>query len=212
MSVRTTQKAVDLMLRLIHKQTGLGPILVDDIDDGLPNKTSHRLGSTADPKATVRDGYSDKPKQPCYIPRVKQTDTSIAGYIDLRETSRVTLSSAKGKILKLKDAGLIDVVSFVAGDLAAPDIATALIDTPGVGDVTIAGTGFLSLAPNTSKVLVTGVGGPLSLTQTFILANAGTFTDTSIVLPAAIIAGVAAVTTSMQVVADDQNSSVEPLA
>ena len=56
------------MFRLIHNQTIQNGILVDDIDDGLPNKEVHRLGSTADPKAYVRDGYANKVKQPCYIP------------------------------------------------------------------------------------------------------------------------------------------------
>jgi len=39
------------MLRLVHKQTVQGAILVDDIDDGIPNKEVHRLGSYGDPKA-----------------------------------------------------------------------------------------------------------------------------------------------------------------
>jgi hypothetical protein len=77
------------MLRLIHAQTVQGALLVDDIDDGLPNKTAHRLGSVADPNAYARDGYANKPKQSCYIPRVKPTDATIPGYIDLEESTRV---------------------------------------------------------------------------------------------------------------------------
>ena len=89
------------MLRLVHAQTIQGAILVDDIDDGLPNKDVHRLGSTADPKAYVRDGYANKPKQACYVPRTQSAEgfPLIPGYITLNETPRVTLSAGKGKIL-----------------------------------------------------------------------------------------------------------------
>jgi hypothetical protein len=64
------------MLRVIHNQTVVGGIIVDDIDDGLPNKEVHRLGSSAYPKQYVRDGYAGKAKQPCYIP---YSHTSVSG-------------------------------------------------------------------------------------------------------------------------------------
>jgi hypothetical protein len=195
------------MLRLIHNQTVAGPILVDDLDDGLPNKMTHRLGSNADPKAYKRDGYANSPKQKCYVPRVKPSDPTVQGYIDLAQTDRVNLSAAKGKIQKLKNAGLLNVVSFVQSDLAAPVVTNAQINTPGAGDVTLTGTGFTSLTPNTSTVLVTGTGGPLTLTQAAILAAGGTISATSIVIPAAIVPGVAAATTFVKVVADDQLSN-----
>ena len=129
------------MLRLIHNQTITGPILVDDIDDGLPNKNVHRLGSTADPKAYVRDGCANKPKQPAYIPVTKMYPVvsnpppawyaTIPGYIDIDQTEKVNLSAGKGKISKLASPSggtnfpLITVVSFVESDLAAPVVATA---------------------------------------------------------------------------------------
>ena len=195
------------MLRLIHKQSVDSALLVDDIDDGLPNKMTHRLGSTADPKAYDRDGYANYPKQPCYVPYSKPTDPTIQGCIDLKETERVTFSAGKGKIKKLKDAGFIDIVSFVMSDLDAPVITNAEIDVPGAGDVTITGTSFLSLDPNSSSVEVSGVGGPLTLTQAAILAGAGTISNTSIVIPAALVPGVAMTTTTVKVVADDQTSN-----
>lgn len=195
------------MLRLIHNQTVTSSLLVDDIDDGLPNKAVHRLGSTGDPKAYDRDGYANSPKQPCYIPQTKPTNPAINGYIDLNETDRVTLSAGKGKIKKLSDAGFITVVSFTAADVVAPAITNADKDTPGAGQVTITGTGFASLAPNTSSVLVTGTGGPLTLTQAAIVGAGGTFTDTSIVIPAALVPGIALATTSVKVLADDQLSN-----
>ncbi len=195
------------MLRLIHNQTVNASILVDDIDDGIPNKMTHRLGSTGDPKAYERDGYAQLPKQPCYIPQTKPTNPAISGYIDLRQTERVTLSSGKGKIKKLSDAGFITVVSFTMDDVAAPAITVADLGTPGVGQITITGTRLLSLAPNESAVLVTGTGGPLTLTQTAIVAAGGTFSNTSIVIPAALVPGVALATTSVKVLADDQLSN-----
>ncbi len=182
------------MLRLIHAQTVSGHILVDDIDDGLPNKLTHRLGSTADPKAYKRDGYANSAKQGCYIPRVKPSDATIAGYIDINETDRVTLSAAKGKIFGLKQAGYITVVSFVAGDLATPVVTGDTIGAPGAGDITITGTGFLSVAPNFTKVRLFGAGvGDVTLTQTQILAApGGAVSDTSIVIDTTLIAGIAA--------------------
>ena len=209
------------MLRLIHNQTCSNAILVDDIDDGLPNKEVHRLGTTADPKAYPRDGYANKPKQPVYVPRTKLYPivvggppswySSIQGYIDLDETERVTLSAGKGKIKKLQTSGFITVVSFVAADVLAPTISPggAQIDTPGLGDLTITGTKLASLTPNTSTVIITGTGAVV-LTQAQILGTVGgVVSDTSIVVPAALFTvPIAAPGSSAQVRADDQLSNV----
>jgi hypothetical protein len=199
------------MLRLIHTQTTPGALLVDDIDDGLPNKTTHRLGSTADPKAYARDGYANDPKQPCYVPRTKPTNPAIAGYIDLNQTDRVNVSAGNGKIAKLQQAGFITTVLFNASDLATPVLTLADLDTPGVGDITLTGTGFLSLAPNDSSVVLTGTGA-VTLTRNQILVGGGTFTNTSIVILAALVPGVALATTFAKVVADDNSSAVVALS
>lgn len=194
------------MLRLIHNQTVQGAVLVDDIDDGLPNKQYHRLGSTADPKAYVRDGYANKPKQPCYIPlsRAGEGFPLIAGYIDLNETDRVTLSAGKGKIKGLQDAGYLDVVSFVAADVAAPTLAVAEIDT----DLTLTGTNLLSVEPDITTVIITG-DGAVTLTLEEILAEAGSSASaTEIVIPAALIGGVTDTTSSVQVQANEQLTAV----
>jgi len=198
------------MLRLIHSQTTQGGILVDDIDDGLPNKTAHRLGSTADPKAYDRDGYANYPKQKCYVPRTKPGDATVQGYIDMKQTDRVTLSAGKGKIQKLKNAGLITVVSFTALDIATPTVVTGAIDTPGAGDVTITGTAMTSLSPNTTRVTFTGTGA-VTLTQTQITTGGGTISNTSIFIPAALIPGVVVTATSVKVRADDQDSNTVAL-
>ncbi len=182
------------MLRLIHTQTVSGPIRIDDIDDGLPNKTAHRLGSSGDPKVMPRDGYANSDKQPCYIPRAKIGEASIPGYIDVRETSRVQLSAAKGKIAKFQQLGMITVATVLPSDLVTPNISGTTRGAPGAGDLTIAGTGFLSVSPDISTVSFTGPGvGTKTLTSTQILAGAGgVFSNTSIVIDTLLIAGIAA--------------------
>lgn len=194
------------MLRLIHNQVGLGALYVDDLDDGLPNKEVHRMGSTADPKAYPRDGYANKPKQPCYIPRVKPGEPTIQGYIDVKETDRVTRSAGGGKIAGLQQAGFITVVSFVPSDLTAPTLATAVLDSPGVGDLTLTGTGFLSLTPDVTTVILTGTGA-VTLTATQITSGGGSVSDTSIVILAASVPGIALATTFAAVRADGQTTT-----
>ncbi len=198
------------MLRLVHNQTVSGGILVDDIDDGLPNKEVHRLGSTADPKAYARDGIIGKPKQPCYVPRTQALTgfPTIQGYINLNETSRVTLSAGKGKISKLQSSGFLTVVSLVAADIKAPTLATAAINVPGAGDLTLTGTTFLSVSPDITTVFITGVGA-ITLTAAQILAAVGgVVSATSIVIPAALIPGVLAVVSFAQVQSNEQLTSV----
>lgn len=193
------------MLRLIHQQTTAGAILVDDIDDGLPNKTVHRLGSTADPSAYVRDGYANSPKQSCYVPR-SQADAGfplIQGYINLNETPRVVLSAGKGKIFGLQGAGYLDVVSLVAADVIAPTLVSASINVPGAGDLTLVGTTFLSVSPDVTTVTITGTGA-VTLTAAQIIAGTGTVSATTIVIPAALVPGIAAATTFVTVQANEQ--------
>jgi hypothetical protein len=197
------------MLRLIHSQTVSGALLVDDIDDGLPNKTAHRLGSTADPKAYVRDGYANKPKQPCYIPRVKAANPVIAGYIDLEETDRVLLSADRGKIKGMQTAGLITVVSHTHADIVTPSVTSATLDAPAAGDVTIGGTGFLSVLPEITSVHLAGAGvGDVTLTQAQIVAvSPGAVTNTSIIIDSTLIAGLT-VGDTIQVFADALSSNI----
>lgn len=196
------------MLRLIHSQTQQGALLVDDIDDGLPNKTAHRMGSVADPNAYARDGYANKPKQPCYISRVKPTDTTIAGYIDLEETARVLHSAGGGKILGMQAAGLISIVSFVESDLDAPVISGVVLNSPAAGDVTINGSNFLSVSPEITSVHLFGAGvGDVTLTLAQITAvPPGAVSNTQIIIDSTLIPGL---TTGDDIVvrADAQDSN-----
>jgi len=196
------------VLRIYHNQTVQGAILVDDLDDGLPNKTVHRLGSTANPDAYERDGYANKPKQPCYVPRSRASNgfPLVAGYIDLNETPRVTLSAGKGKISKLVDAGLVTTVDFVASDLAAPTLVTAALDVGGTDELTLTGTNFLSVAPDVTTVVITGTGA-VTLTATQIIADGGSVSATSIVIDPSSIPTVAETTSSVKVVANEQSTA-----
>lgn len=201
------------MLRLTHNQTVSGSILVNDIDDGLPNKTARRgvarekvsgspvlvAGGILAPANSRLDGNGlggrDKstlsgvnyPKQKCYIPKFKLLsnnthDTAVAGFIDVVESDRVLLSQDHGVIAGLKKAGLISVTSFTAADVAAPTITTANIATA-AGTLTLAGTNFTSLAPDVSSVRI----GSTILSSTQITGAGGTFTATSIVIPASLL-------------------------
>jgi len=210
------------MIRLIHNQTVQGAIVVDDIDDGLPNKLYHRLGSTADPKAYVRDGIIGKPKQPCYIPRTMAGNgfPLIPGYINLDMTQRVTLSAGKGKIYGLQNnpvtAPLITVVTIgpggvnplVASDMIAPTMTLAKLGiAPAPLDLTLTGTTFLSVTPDITTVIVTGVGAVV-LTSLQITNAGGTVTATSIVVPAALVVGIQVANTSVQVLANEKLTAV----
>jgi hypothetical protein len=181
------------MLRLIHAQTVQGPILVDDIDDGLPNKGAHRLGSTGDPRAYKRDGYANEPKQPCYVRRTKAGEPLIPGYIDLRLTTRVVHSRDGGKIRGLLNAGLITSLTFSPSDLTAPVITALTLNSPAAGDLTITGTGFVSTSPDITSVTLTGAGvGNVTLTQAQIIAvPPGAVGATSIVIDSTLIVGLA---------------------
>lgn len=194
------------MLRLIHNQTVSGPILIDDIDDGLPNKEAHRLGSTADPKAYARDGYANQPKQPCYIARIRAGFPTLPGYIDLNQTMRVTYSAGKGRIKKMSTAGLLTVVSMTSSQLVTPTVATAVKNSPGAGDLTITGTTFLSVQPDITTVFVTGTAA-VTLTATQITAGGGSISGTSIVIPAALVPGIAVTTSFVRVQANEKNSN-----
>jgi len=201
------------MLRLIHAQTIQGAVLVDDIDDGLPNKNTHRLGSTGDPKAYKRDGYANEPKQSVYIPRTKPTDATVAGYIDLNETQRALLSAENGKIAGLQTAGLITVVSLTASDLAVPVITAAEVDLPALGDITIDGTGFLSVDPETTSVQLWGVGVGVLPGVTLTLAQIiavipGAVSNVQIIIDSTLVPALAA-GDNVAVTADAQVSNTE---
>jgi len=200
------------MLRLIHNQTVTGPILVDDIDDGLPNKEVYRLGSRADKKSYKRDGAAGAPKQSCYVPynRKAYGNSGVQGYVNVNQTERVILSSGSGKIYKLQTAGLISVVSLTASQIAAPYVSACV---HGASPVTVTGTTLTSVSPDTTTVTFaqgTGVSAPSPavFTQAAIIAGGGTVSGTSITIPAALFTGTATVVgNTVTVTANEQNSN-----
>jgi hypothetical protein len=208
------------MFRLIHNQTIQNGILVDDIDDGLPNKEVHRLGSTANPKAYERDGYANKVKQSCYIPysQARVGFPTIPGYIDVNQSNRVTLSAGKGKIFKLSKPvaaggpGYITVVSVTAAQLVAPVVASGTT-TAGAGPATAGGTTFVSVSPDISTVTFgRGSAGTTPSPATFtaaqvIAASGGVFTATSISVPASLFTTLPVVGNTVTVQANEQNSN-----
>lgn len=197
------------MLRLIHNQTVQGAILVDDIDDGLPNKEVHRLGSNGNPKAYERDGYANKPKQSCYIPRAQAAFPTIQGHIDLNQTPRVLFSAGKGKISKLSQAGLITVVSLTAAQVATPVVTAAT--TVGL-NFQITGTTFVSVQPDTTTVTLAQAGGvsapaPAVWTQAAIIAAGGAISATQITIPTAAFTTAPVAGNTVVVQANEKNSN-----
>jgi hypothetical protein len=196
------------MIRLIHNQTVSGAILVDDIDDGLPHATAHRLGSLGDPRAYERDGYANKPKQACYIPysHTAPNGSSTAGFITLQQTNRVTMSAGKGKISKLVQAGLVSEVS----GLTAAQFVTPTITASDSGALTVTGTTFLSVTPDVTTVTFaqgTGVTAPVPATLTVL--SAWLTGSTLITIPAGAFAGgqVPVTGNTVTVTSNEQNSN-----
>lgn len=74
---------------------------------------------------------------------------------------------------------------------ADPTVAVADLNTPGAGDLTITGTGFISVPPFYTDVVIAGVGAEtITLDPAFFAANpTATITATSIFIPAAALAG-----------------------
>src|SRR5690606_14684187 len=133
-------------------------------------------------------------------------------------SSDVCSSDLSGKIKGLQRAGLISVVSLTASDLATPVITAAQIAVPAAGDVTITGTGFASVAPDTTMVKLwgAGVGGTalapaLTLTTAHIIATApGAVSNTSIVIDT-VVNGALAAGDFVAVVADWKASNTCPI-
>jgi hypothetical protein len=174
-----------VLFRLIHTQTQLGTLLINDIEDGTPRRE-----------------FDDYNKQDVYIPYYRnyfnndglvEVDETQPGYIDLIPTDDVLLSRDSGVIAGLEAGGFLTVVEIATGALAAPTITTAQQDTADATDATndyrvvITGTNFLSTSPDESSVLLTAASAAtVTLSPTDITGGGGTFTDTSIVIPAAV--------------------------
>jgi hypothetical protein len=214
------------MLRLIHNQTVSGGILIDDIDDGLPNKEVHRLGSLGDPKQYERDGYANKAKQQCYLPysHTAPNGSITPGFATVQQTNRVTESAGKGKIFKLSgtplsslagaaDFPLITVLTGItAAQLAAP-VITAAAHGPPVSITNSGSTGtFVSVSPDVTTVtFAQGTGAtapvPATLTAAQIVTAGGSVSATAISIPGAAFSTAPVVNNTVYVTSNEQNSN-----
>jgi hypothetical protein len=172
------------LIRLVHTQSQLADLLVNDIEDGTPRRP-----------------FDDYSKQDVYVTYNRKSfngggvdvDTTQPGFIDLIPTDDVLLSRDHGVIAGFEAGGLVTVIDIATGTLVAPVVATAEQDTVDATDgtddyrVEITGTAFLSIAPDVSSVIVTAANAAtVTLTATEITGGGGVFTDTAITIPAAL--------------------------
>lgn len=220
------------MLRLIHNQTISGSILVNDIDDGLPNKSARRglvrakvngspvlvAGGKLAPASYQRDGSAleqdsstlsgvNYPKQKCYLPLWSILpggvySTTIPGYIDLNTSDRVLLSQDHGVIAGLVKAGLISTATVDPTLTVAPAITSAIVVVSPEA-LTITGTTFTSVSPDVSSVKI----GTTTLTSTQITTGGGTFTATSIVIPVGLLPTITVGSTYVTVNANNKSAT-----
>lgn len=188
------------MLRVIHSQSEDGLIILSDIEDGVRFNSRHILDAAK--RAAL--------KQEVLVPFYNPDDMTQPGFVDLVESDNVLLSADHGAIKGLIDNGLATVQIFDPSDLSTPNITTADLDTPLASELTVSGTGFLSIPPDVSKLVLTGTGA-VTLTRADVIAGSGTWTDTSIYVPAALIPGVAVTVTSATVTADGNDSNTVAL-
>lgn len=176
------------------------------------------------------------------IPTSRGTHTTIADVMapQFAETPTVEDSFLVGMLSQLRNAGFNPdpnelpagvAIELVQDDgstpytFAAPAITSATLNSPGAGDVTIAGTNLASPGdPNgerkdtTVQFTGTGILGDgnvrrLSLPQELIESNGGTVSATSIVVPAVLLPDdIATVTTFVQVKHRTHVSDLEALA
>lgn len=91
--------------------------------------------------------------------------------------------------------------------LTLPTVATATLNSPGAGDVTIAGTGLGD--PERNETVINFTGDVTTTISQVVLENAGgSVSDTAIVIPAALIPGAATTTTFVQVKVRQRVSAV----
>lgn len=165
-------------------------------------------------------------------PKIADTPVAVDSYLagQISDLLNASFNPDPRRNPALADGAAVEVVEddgstdFATAN-ALPAITSATLDSPGAGDVTIAGTNMASVGDPTGErkevvVKFTGTGAPggptdaLVLSQELIEANGGTVTATSIVVPAVLNdqGGFATTTTSVQVLWRSFASNIEPLA
>lgn len=163
-------------IRLVHQREGEGPLLIADIDQGVP-----------------REHLDEERGQEVYIPYDRLTfvmdgtaasvdrNPDIPGYIDLVPSDKVMLSKEQGTIARLEEDGLLEVVELPEGGVQEPEITAAAQDddggADGSGDVVVEGDNFESFSPDeTILVLLEDANDPQT-SQTFTADDAGVTFD-----------------------------------
>jgi hypothetical protein len=91
--------------------------------------------------------------------------------------------------------------------LTLPTVSSATLNSPGAGDITIAGTGLGDAERNETLIKFTGDVATV-ISQQLLESVGGSVSDTSIVVPASLISGAATTTTSVQVQVRRRVSSI----
>lgn len=186
------------LARVVNEQTlpqGIsrdGSILLDKIDKS--------QGNSENPP------YAQITKQKLYIPYANPVDTAVKGYVDLVQTDEVLLQldPVDGSIGGLANTTPARVtITLFSSALIATPVVSGAVDN--VGNVTISGTTFLSVAPDRTRVILTNAGG---IQQTIESADFDTHTASSIVILDADISGAPAAGWTAQVFANSQLSNV----
>ncbi len=158
------------LVRIIHNQQTLGPLVVWDIEDGMPRKELAYL-------------Y----KQPVYVDYSDPTNSTLPGHVDLVPTGKVLQSIQNGQLASYLAKNYIQPPIYISsGTIEAPVIATA---TTGNSSLAIVGNDFISVSPYTTTVTFTGAGAT-TLTDIQITSAGGTITTTQMEIPNSLISGV----------------------
>jgi len=132
------------VLRVINGQLYNRSILINSLDNGLPNSLP-----------------DERHKQQVYVPYTNPIDSNVPGYSDFTLTDRVLRSTNSGVINKLNSAGIISIGIIDSADTVAPTVTSASYTDP---TITINGTKFTSISPDVTYVTFTNNSSGLSVT------------------------------------------------
>ena len=123
------------VLRVINNQLYNRSILINSLDNGLPNSLP-----------------DERHKQQVYVPYTNPADSNVPGYSDFTLTDRVLRSANSGVIYKLNQQGIITITIIDSDDTIAPTVTSASYSDP---TITINGTTFQSVSPDVTYVTFT---------------------------------------------------------
>lgn len=139
-------------------------------------------------------------------PQFWESTTAVESFLvgNISELLSVNFNPDPSRLPPLVDGPAIEAVQddgVTAFAATLPVITTADLNTPGVGDLTITGTGLGTLERQETTVHLANAatGYSRTLLQRFIEAGGGTVSATSIFIPAALIPGATLATTRAQV-------------